>query len=272
MIYKTNCFSLRLRAFFLICVATIAGSGLLGAADVAKPVMAMVLVPGGSYVMGNGSKVSVSPFYLASLECTQAQYEKLRGNNPSNFKNVAKAASCPVEMVSWFDALEFCNALSLREGLKPYYTIKYTSATINKGANGYRLPTDAEWEFAAREGGAIPMDSKQQDQLGWGWIPDNSDGHTHEVGTKAANSMGLYDLYGNVSEWCWDWYGRGPKDPLDPTGPASGSKRVARSVNCYGSYQGLDYAQQNPDTKYVALGFRVARSVSAPTAGAGAVK
>ena len=168
----------------------------------------------------------------------------------------------PVEMVSWYDAIVYCNLLSIKEGLPPCYTIKgstdpadwgtspastsaedYTdweSVTCNFNANGYRLPTDAEWEYAARGGQAGITDGSWEyeysgsntiDEVAWYY--ENCDGglpgKTHEVGKKHPNALGLYDMSGNVWEWCWDWYEDGyPSGTMDPAGPDTGSYRVIR--------------------------------------------
>ncbi len=142
----------------------------------------------------------------------------------------------PVIDISWYGAAAFCNYLSEKEGLTPVYDLSNWSADWN--ANGYRLPTEAEWEYAAK-GGANGNDTKYSgsdnvDEVAW--YRDNSGGHTHEVGTKHPNELGIYDMSGNVWEWCWDWYSSSyynssPQD--NPKGPDSGTERVLRGCSWY---------------------------------------
>ena len=207
---------------------------------------------------------------------TQEEFESLMtGNqngiapNPSYFQGVDEPPAegevqerRPVEKVSWYDAIVYCNLLSIKEGLTPCYTIKgstdpaawgmsptstgaedydyWKSVTCDFNADGYRLPTDAEWEYAARGGQAgITDGSWNYDYSGSdtsenvAWYYSNSDYTTHEVGKKQANALGLYDMSGNVWEWCWDWYGGYPSGTEDPAGPYAGSYRVLRGGSWY---------------------------------------
>jgi sulfatase modifying factor 1 len=183
----------------------------------------------------------------------------------------------PVIYVDWYDAVEYCNWLNEIWGLEKVYEInkgkkdpnnKKWLVTINENANGYRLPTEAEWEYAAR-GGQQSKDftyagSNNLDEVGW--YGDNSGGKTHPVGEKKPNELGLYDMSGNVYEWCWDWfdgdyYQPSPKD--DPHGPESGSYRVIR-----GGYWALnaracrvaDRDDGYPARRSYNVGFRLVRS------------
>jgi formylglycine-generating enzyme required for sulfatase activity len=179
--------------------------------------------------------VRVSGFYMSKYEVTQEEWGELMGNNPSNFKG----RKLPVENVSWYDAIDYCNRRSIKEGLIPVYTRSGDAVTWNRSANGYRLPTEAEWEYAARGGvqsrGYVYAGSNNAGDVGW--YDGNSGSKTHDVGTKGGNELGLYDMSGNVWEWCWDWYGgyrlpvnlyNEPLTQTDPVGPDSGSDRVLR--------------------------------------------
>ncbi|MDR2534656.1 MAG: formylglycine-generating enzyme family protein [Treponema sp.] len=233
----------------------------------------MVWISGGGFQMGSADgetdelpvhTVQVSGFFLGKTPVTQKEYEALMGSNPSRHKG----ENLPVENVSWYDAVEYCNKLSILEGLSPAYSGSNDHIVCNFTVNGYRLPTEAEWEYAARGGN---RDSLRFDYAGGnnitplGWFKDNSEGQSHEVGTKLPNSLGLYDMSGNVWEWCWDWYGpyqAGNQE--DPTGPASGAERVNRGgswnsggVQARSTYRSLG----NPRSRYRDLGFRILRSV-----------
>ncbi len=216
--------------------------------------MKFVLIPAGEFLMGSPEseeyreddeqqhRVRITkPFYLGVHEVTQEQYQRVMGENPSEFKG----ANLPVEQVSWEDAVEFCRKLSEKEG------------------KTYRLPTEAEWEYACRAGSAARYCfGDDESQLGqYAWYDANSDVATHPVGGKLPNDWGLHDMHGNVWEWCQDWYGDYPsEDVTDPTGPKEGSDRVFRggswlrdAVLCRSAYRG----KGKPTLRYDVLGFRV---------------
>jgi D-alanyl-lipoteichoic acid acyltransferase DltB (MBOAT superfamily)/formylglycine-generating enzyme required for sulfatase activity len=192
----------------------------------------MVSVPGGSFTMGDANgrpdekphTVVISPFLIDKYEVTQAEYAELMGTNPAKFKG----ANLPVECLRWHDAARFCNKRSEKEGLKPCYDPE--TWTCDFTADGYRLPTEAEWEYACRAGSTeklhFPGGEKELKQ--YGWMRANSQEKTHPVGSLKPNKWGLYDMYGNVAEWCNDWYVSDPAGGDDPRGPDSGEKRVLR--------------------------------------------
>ena len=172
--------------------------------------MVFVPIPTGEFQRGSHLVQITKPFYLSAYEVTQEQYKKVMGNNPSDNKGNNK----PVEMVSWNDAVDFCRELSEQEGVE------------------FRLPTEAEWEYACRAGTTTAYSfGDDKSQLGkYAWHVNNSNLTTHPVGQKLPNAWGLYDMHGNVDEWCQDWYARFPNEKvfIDPTGPVMGRRRVLR--------------------------------------------
>ncbi|MDD4310030.1 MAG: SUMF1/EgtB/PvdO family nonheme iron enzyme [Candidatus Cloacimonetes bacterium] len=205
-----------------------------------------VQVQGGTF--NNGTSVTLSSFYMSKYELTQAEYQAVMGVNPSFWQQTDR----PVEQVSWFNAIEYCNRRSINEGITPCYSYStygtnpsnwpsgwnisnanHTNVACNWTANGYRLPTEMEWQFAAR-GGNLTHNytySGSNDINAVAWYDSNS-GSTHTVGTKAANELGLFDMSGNVCEWNWDIYGSYPSGAqTNPHGATSGSDRVLRGGN-----------------------------------------
>ena len=198
----------------------------------------MVYLPGGEFVMGNdrgnpdeapAHKVKLSPFLIDTREVTHAMFAQAQLPNPSHWQDNPNK---PVERVRWRDAKQYCNERSALEGLKPCYNEKTLDWDCDFTANGYRLPTEAEWECACRAGGDGPFDFGQPDKLRqYAWLAENSAARTHPVGERKPNRWGLYDFYGNVSEWCEDvysptYYKESPA--VDPVGPASPGKDVQR--------------------------------------------
>ena len=235
--------------------------------------MKLVLIPKGTFQMGSPIKeegavkdeeqqVTISKdYYLSVTEVTQGQYEKVMGTNPSYFqgdKIKGRSFNHPVEMVSWEDAVEFCKKLSDLPEEK-------------KAGRVYRLPTEAEWEYVCRAGGksAYSFGESSKSLGDYAWFNENSNRQTHPVGEKKANARGLYDMQGNVWEWCSDWYDEYPKGTVsDPTGPKGGSLRVGRGGSwdfvaalCRSAFRG----RVVPSYRSSDFGFRVALSFESET-------
>jgi formylglycine-generating enzyme required for sulfatase activity len=213
----------------------------------------MVPIPAGNFTMGNSSygthTVTLSAFHMSAYDITQSQYQTITGTNPSYYAQNFDAATCPVERVTWYDAVEFCNLLSIADGFTPVYTITARSpasgypiwsATVSADftKNGYRLPTEAQWEYACRAGTTTTYfwGDSNAETSSYAWWYGNTSYITHGVGQKLPNPWGLYDIVGNVSQWCWDWHGAYPTEAqTDPTGPSSGTQRVLRGCGFNGS-------------------------------------
>ncbi len=263
-------------------------TGVFGTLESAN-VGTLIGVKGGEFARG-GTDITVSNFYLAETEVTQAQWVQVMPGkpNPSNFTT---DPNLPVENITWYDAIAFCNALSAAEGLTEFYTVSGENVTVaDWKADGYRLPTEAEWEYAAGGGRNEPrtiyagtsedVNDPEADNLGeYAWYSKNAVGTTHIVGTAGrtesapaaktgnANVLGLYDMSGNVWEWCWDWYVHPYEvsETDNPKGPDSGSKRIYRGGSWGSDSSLLPVAQRSsiaPSEQYDDIGFRVARSVA----------
>jgi len=196
----------------------------------------MVYIPAGQFVMGSNRggederparQVRVSAFYMDRFEVTQKAYKALMGTEIAKFKGPDR----PVERISWSGAVRYCNMRSLREGLEPCYDAG--TFACNFAANGYRLPTEAQWEYACRAGTATAygFGNDPRRLTHHAWFKANAGRQTQPVGAKRPNPWGLHDMHGNVAEWCNDFYsedGYPPGQPTDPRGPATGSERVLR--------------------------------------------
>jgi len=223
----------------------------------------MVQMPPGFFLMGDDReepihRVCISKaFLLGKNPVTNKLFSTIMGKSPSRFKGDDR----PVERVTWFDAVNFCNRLSEKVGLKRFYTIDGENVTPNWDADGFRLPSEAEWEYACRSG-TTGERYGEIDRIAW--YEKNSNDSTQGVGKKEPNPWGLYDMLGNVWEWCWDWYGSySNEDQKDWRGPEEGSARVLRgggwdysSVNCRASARNF----LHPFYRGSGLGFRLARS------------
>ena len=230
-------------------------------------------------------------FEISKTPITQAQYMSVMGENPSNNTRTTRL---PVEQVSWYDAIIFCNRLSQREGLDCVYQSAGTPEEIEEygaleeldtwelselfsefgvrwkepsSAQGYRLPTEAEWEYACRAGSRDTRYAADVEAIAW---TDNNSGlRSHSVGQLPANAWGLHDMLGNVLEWCWDWYDESyyascPDPDVDPKGPLSGSDKVVRGGNFFSaaeiaraSFRG----EWAPERSGNAIGFRIVRTL-----------
>ena len=265
----------------------------------------MVIVEGGTFDMGSDQsevekpvhKVTVKSFMIGKSEVTVAEFRAFvdatgyrtsaeQGGGATiwtgkawehkadaNWKNtyLRQADTYPVVCVSWYDAMAYCNWRSQKEGLTGCYAISGTNVTYNTGANGYRLPTEAEWEYAARGGnksrGYTYSGSNDAGEVAW--YSMNSGNTTQPVGGKKANELGIYDMSGNVWEWCWDWYGDkyySQSARENPTGPSSGQYRVLRgggwdNVGVGGGLRcAYRYSLGSPAGTGGILGFRLART------------
>lgn len=230
----------------------------------------MILVEEGEFLMGYHEGgynerpvhlVKLSPYYIGKYPITQKEWKIINKFNPSYFNRDL----CPVERVSWYQAVEFCNKKSIEEGYAPCYSIKGNIVTCDFSKGGYRLPTEAEWEYACR-GGALAEDEFKFDLDSindYVWFKDNAYGQTHSVGVKLANPLGIHDMSGNVYEWCWDRYSIYPDHEVqNPKGDDYIHHRIIRGGyyegerSCRPSFRGF-FA---PEYSFKGLGFRVVRN------------
>jgi formylglycine-generating enzyme len=240
----------------------------------------MVHVSGGAFRMGGEEhedeqpihEIRVSDFYIGRNAVTFEEYDafcKATGRDKPDDKGWRNRKR-PVINVNWHEAVEYCNWQSEVDGLVKVYTISGERVSADWDANGYRLPTEAEWEYAIRGGeagvkdGYVYAGGNDLDKVGWYW--ENSGGKPHPVGKKKPNQLGLYDMSGNVWEWCWDWYdaayyAKSPKE--NPIGPDNGSARVIRGGSWYSLSPSTCVANRDsnsPSYRSFSLGFRLARS------------
>ncbi len=226
----------------------------------------MLEIPAGTFTMGDASEidapvheVTLSSFYIDAYLVTQAEYERVTGDNPARWK----APDNPVEQVRWSDAVRYCNKRSELEGLEPCYNLE--TWACNFEADGYRLPTEAEWEYACRAGTSTPyFFGSDASRLGeYAWFEDNASGRPQPVGRKKPNPWGLYDICGNLWEWCndyyqVDYYQQSPEG--NPQGPETGETKVLRggawkfsSESCRSAYR----YNENPGYTDVCFGYDI---------------
>ena len=264
----------------------------------------MVQISGGTFTMGSPNsepsreahegpqhRVTLSGFSMSKYQVTQAQYQSVMGNNPSYFHggtgrepvNGEVQLNRPVEQVIWYDALVFCNKLSIAEGLTPAYSINgstdpavwgavpttnnaiWNAAAIVAGSTGYRLPTEAQWEYACRAGTTTAYNTGDTISDNTGWYTVNSGDKSHQAGLKPANAWGLYDMHGNTWDWCWDWYNVSyytSEAQTNPLGPESGNNRLVRGGGWNTTNIRSRSAYRNsitPITRLNNVGFRLVR-------------
>ena len=252
----------------------------------------LILINGGAFTMGSPSDeperyadevqhtVTIDSFYIADKELTQKEYSELMGDNPSD----NKGDNLPVTNITWYDAVNYCNKLSEAKGLTPAYTITGKTVTWDKTANGYRLPTEAEWEYAARANTTMPFtfgdyvhDTDANCYNAYGYNNDASGNwvngyvqHTVAADSYSANANGLYNVHGNAAEWVWDWYGDyDVNDTINPTGAESGCYKIARGGgwNDFPKHIRSAYRSAFPaDVPLYSIGVRIAKN-AAPSSG-----
>ena len=233
-------------------------------------------IPGGIFAMGSDAyeseqpvhTVHLSPFQLMKVPVTRKRYLAILGKDPGWPEGGADER--PVNQVSWLDAVEFCNRWSVNDGLKPCYQIDRDTVIWVSDADGYRLPTEAEWEYACRAGSTTRwcFGDDEAKLAEYAWYDKNSGGNPHPVATCKPNDWGLFDMHGNVWEWCWDGYGPYAADPqTHPLGPTQGSSRVLRGGSYFFEPVNLRSAFRNwgrPEFRIRNYGFRCARGPRRP--------
>jgi len=271
------------------CVAAawllLAGCGEDGAPDDGVTQVSMVWIQGGTFRMGSTGQwagtsdqpvheVTVSSFFISTHEITQAQHEAVMDTNPSFFLGPNR----PVEMLDWYEAARFCNRLSEIEGFSKFYddddlNSRALTVRMTWDATGYRLPTEAEWEYACRAGTTTDYHNGNETQevcdpvdpnlSEIAWYCGNAGDETHDVGQKTPNGFGLYDMSGNVYEWCNDWWEEySPDSQIDPRGPSTGTRHVRRGGSWGAAARSCRSAARGaciPEGRHDHMGFRIVR-------------
>jgi formylglycine-generating enzyme required for sulfatase activity len=247
---------------------------------VPNPLESFVKIAAGTYIMGTPNsersrdsdeiqhRVGVGSFYIGKYEVTQKEYEAVMGTNPSYFKG----PTLPVDQISWFDAITYCNARSVKEGLRPVYTIQGDTVIWDQKANGYRLPTETEWEYACRAGTTTAFNTgdvltTDQSNYDGTYSYNKSPVGTYRqtttpVGTFSPNAWDLYDMHGNVYEWCWDWY---EDYNTNNRSVYLSTDRVIRGGSWFSAPRYLRSGNRvhiNPIVHAYYVGFRLARNIS----------
>ncbi len=238
----------------------------------------MVLIPAGTFAMGSDKgtpdeapvhKVSVGSFWMDRYEVVQEEFRKYQRSDPSHFKGARQ----PLEQVNWTDAAGYCNDRSRADGLEPCYDEK--TWACNFSANGYRLPTESEWEYACRAGTTTQygFGNSAGSLQDYAWHAENAAAKTHPVGQKKPNAWGLYDMHGNVAEWCNDRYAKDyykQSPDKDPRGPNEGRERVLRggawnssAGSCRSTYRTSSLSVDDTCLADDAIGFRCVRNAPA---------
>ena len=294
MKHFTKIFFVLLLTLCFAGTAAFTGTGTASAQESgSEPSDGFIFIPGGSFLMGSPEsenwriddevqhEVTVLPFYIDAYETTQEEYERLMGENPGTFSG----ENLPVENIFWFDAVSFANAKSIDAGLTPAYALTEDTVTWDRTADGYRLPTEAEWEYACRAGTVTPFNAEKsldaEEANFYGHYPYEIEENyfnnsvlearpgiyrqtTVPAGSFSPNKWGLYDCHGNVNEWCWDFYGEyDAADAADPAGPETGTRHVYRgggwndfAKNMRSAYRAAGQA----DMKSFNLGVRLVRN------------
>jgi formylglycine-generating enzyme required for sulfatase activity len=239
----------------------------------------MVELPGGTFWMGSPDtgaeayenekpqyQVTVSAFAISRYPITRKLYREICRTVPEAWKRDSDDDRLPANRVSWFEAVVFCNALSEHVGLQPCYRVDGERVEWERSADGYRLPTEAEWEYACRAGMASKWffgdDPAALDR--YAWFEANAHNKVQPVGEKAPNPWGLHDMSGNVWEWCWDWYDAYRAEAVtDPPGPENGRYRVLRGGSAWDfgprDLRSARRLRNEPENRVVYLGFRCVR-------------
>ncbi|TGD58064.1 formylglycine-generating enzyme family protein [Flavobacterium humi] len=263
-------------ALFMLCTLSFTTDG---------PILEMVKVEGGTYQMGSKDdnrnaetdeqkqhEVKVNSFEINKLEVSVWEWKEYCKKTKRKLPATPVWGwhdNYPITNVTWFEAVNYCNWLSKQDGLKPAYSVNGPNYACDFNASGYRLPTEAEWEFAAKGGtkskGYVFAGSNDSEELAW--FIKNSNKSPHSVGTKLPNELGIYDMNGNVWEWCWDWYNKEYykiEDGNNPKGPLRGEKKSVRGGSWDSQENYLRTANRIstlPEKTNEFYGFRLARTI-----------